>query len=322
MADIAPSETRGRATIVESTPPPASNGGGLVRRRLKVSDQEAGWFLLLAPGLAVLLLCFAVPTVSLLVTAFNPANEAVIHPVAHLSIANFATFAGHSLYYGAAVHSVIIGVLSVVFCLLFGYPLAYLVAAARTERVRTAYMIVVLGSMQLGIVVRTYGLMVILGNNGLINHTLTSTGITHQPIGLMYNFFGVIVGMVQFGMPFMVLSLVGVIQAVDISLVHAARSLGASRRETFRRVVLPMTSPGIIAGSLLVFALSISSYLVPALMGGYHVTALPLLIYQAIDNESAWQLGAALSVVLLFISAVMVYVYYRIVGKRAIGLLG
>jgi putative spermidine/putrescine transport system permease protein len=175
----------------------------------------------------------------------------------------------------------------------------------------TLLMILVLSSMQLDMVIRMYGLMVLLGDNGLINGFLLRVGAITAPLPLMYNVFGVIVGLVQITLPFMVLSLIGIIKAIHPSLEEAARSLGASRWQAFVTIVLPLSMPGILAGTLLVFALSISSYVVPALMGGWKVMVLPIHIYQQIAEVGRWQFGAAIAVVLFVTSIAAVAVYHQ-----------
>src|SRR5262249_55097589 len=150
-----------------------------------------------------------------------------------------------------------------------GYPLAYVIAKTEHAGRNTLLMILVLASMQLDLVIRMYGLMVLLGDNGLVNQILLKAGLVSAPVHLMYNVLGVVIGLVQVTLPFMVLSLIGIIRAIHPSFEEAARSLGATRWAAFWRVTLPLSMPGLLAGTLLVFALSISSFAVPALMGGW-----------------------------------------------------
>jgi putative spermidine/putrescine transport system permease protein len=174
--------------------------------------------------------------------------------------------------------------------------------------------------MQLDMVIRLYGMMVILGDNGLINQMLQGLGLTDEPWALMYNFRGVVFGLVQFSLPFMILTLVGVIRGIPPSLEEAARSLGANRRRAFLRVTLPASMPGILSGSLLVFALSISSYIVPALMGGFRVGVLPIHIYQQVAESARFQFGATIAVILFLISASAVAIYLRLGHRQSGGL--
>jgi putative spermidine/putrescine transport system permease protein len=198
--------------------------------------------------------------------------------------------------------------------------MAFVIAKTTHPGRNTALLILVLAAMQLDMVIRLYGMMVILGDEGLINQMLRGIGLVgaESSAQLMYNFLGVVLGLVQFALPFMILTLVGVIRGIDPSLEEAARSLGASRRRAFFRVTLPMSLPGILSGSLLVFALSISSYIVPALMGGFRVGVLPIHIFQQVAEGARFQFGATIAVILFLLSAGAVAIYLR-VGARASG---
>ena len=180
-------------------------------------------------------------------------------------------------------------------------------------------MILVLAAMQLDMVIRIFGLMVLLGDNGLINGALMYFNIIEKPIGLMYNKLGVVIGLVQFSLPFMVLSLIGIIRGISPSVVEASRSLGASPSKTFWSIILPLSMPGILAGTLLVFAISISSYIVPALMGGWKVMMMPLHVYQQVAEMGKWQFGSAIAVVLFMTSLISVLVYQRVAIRIAGG---
>ena len=218
----------------------------------------------------------------------------------------------------AAGRSVFLASIVSVITLVIAYPMAFVIAKTEHPARNTFLLILVLSSMQLDMVIRLYGMMVILGDNGLINQILKGMGLTEGPVALMYNFRGVVLGLVQFSLPFMILTLVGVIKAIPPSLEEAARSLGASRRRAFMRVTLPASMPGILSGSLLVFALSISSYIVPALMGGFRVGVLPIHIYQQVAESARFQFGATIAVILFLISATAVTIYLRL-GNRSSG---
>lgn len=266
------------------------------------------------------LVFFVIPVASLFIIAFNPSIPGVVSVQPEFTLRNFARFFGSSLYYGAAIRSIAIACTTAVIALALGYPLAYFIAKTNNPRRSTFYTLLVLIAMQLDLVIRMYGLMVLLGDNGLINGTLIRYGLLSSPLPLMYNTFGVVVGLVQLSLPFMVLSLVGIIRAIDPSLEEAARSLGASRWQTFWRITFPLSMPGVLAGSLLVFAIAISSYVVPALMGGWRVIVMPIHIYQQIQEMGYWQFGSAIAVILFVISTVAVYVYHRYTEKYIGGL--
>ena len=201
------------------------------------------WWLVL-PATVFFIIFFLVPTASLFALAFNKSATGVIDVSATISIDNFVRIFTRSIYYEAIFRSIGLASLVCLFGLLLGYPLAYVIAKTASPGRNALLMILVLSSMQLDMVIRLYGLMVLLGDNGLINATLLNLGLIEAPLPLMYNAFGVVVGLVQITLPYMILSLIGTIMSIHPSLEEAARSLGASRTKAFFSVVLPMSMPG------------------------------------------------------------------------------
>lgn len=275
------------------------------------------WWLVV-PAFAFFLVFFIVPVASLFALSLNPSAAGVITVTDHFTLHNFARIFTHPLYYDAIYRSLGLSAIVSIVCLLLGYPLAYLIAKTEHPGRNTFLMILVLSSMQLDMVIRMYGLMVLFGDNGLINGLLKSLGVIDQPLPLMYDSFGVVAGLVQVTLPFMVLSLIGIIRGIHPSLEEAARSLGASRWRALRSVVLPLSMPGILAGTILVFALAVSSYVVPALMGGWKVVVLPIHIYQQIAETGRWQFGSAIAVV-LFVTSLAVIALYHFAAARGSG---
>ena len=275
---------------------------------------------LVFPAFIFFLLFFVLPVVSLLAISFNKSIPGIIDFQFELTLANFERFFKRAIFYEAALRSIGLATLVAAITLVIGYPLAYLIAKTEHPGRNTFLMILVLTAMQLDMVIRLYGLMVLMGDQGLINAALLQLGIIETPIPLMYNFFGVVVGLVQFGLPFMVLSLIGIVRGIHPSLEEAARSLGANRWTAFWRITFPLSMPGILAGVLLVFALSMSSYVIPALMGGWKVIVLPIHIFQQNSELGNWQFGAAVSVILFLSSMVAVFVYQRYAVRTAGGI--
>jgi putative spermidine/putrescine transport system permease protein len=288
---------------------PQRGAPGLGRNRL---------WLLVAPMAAFFALFFLAPVLSLLADAFDKPRPGSVAPHGEFVLTNFQRFFHLAQYYNSALLTIEISVVSSIVAAILGYPLAFVIAKIERPAWNTLLMILVLASMQLDGVIRLYGMMVLLGDNGLINGTLIRWHYLEKPLPLMYNTFGVIVGTVQITLPFMVLSLIGVIRSIHPSFEEAARSLGASRWRAFRDITLPLTMPGLLAGMLLVFALASSSYVVAALMGGWKVWTLPIHIFERISNSGQWQFGAALSTILFLINISAVFVY-QIVSARLTG---
>ena len=277
--------------------------------------------LLVLPAALLFLLFFAAPVIMLLAIAFNPSQVGVVTFSWHdLTLETFARFFERSLYWGALVRSIVLSLISAVFALLLGYPLAYFVAKESRPGRANFYMILILASMQLDLIIRMYGFMILMGDQGLINDTLLKLGYIADPLPLMYNPFGVVVGMVQLALPFMILSLIGVIQGINPSLEEAARSLGAGVWKAFFTITVPMSMPGVLAGSLLVFAIAAGSYAVPVLMGGWRVIVIPLHIYQQVSEVGNWRFGAAIASILFAVCLAVVFIYHRYTEKHVGGL--
>lgn len=258
--------------------------------------QWAGRASLLLPAALLFFVVFLIPIALTTYLSFNPSMQGRLSFDGPLTLANYERIVTRPLYYGAIFNSVWFAVVAAALALVLGYPVAYVIARTRSPRLRTTLTVVVLSALQLDMVIRLYGLMVLLGDNGLINQVGGVFGIAR--LQLMYNPVGVIVGLLECGLPFMILALVPAISNLQMSLEEAARGLGATPWQAFRLVVVPMTMPAVLAGALLVFAISLSSYTVPSLMGGWKVLALPMHIYQQISEVGRWQLGAALAVTL------------------------
>ena len=277
--------------------------------------------LLVLPAALLFLLFFAAPVVMLLAIAFNPSEVGVVtFSWNDLTLETFARFFERSLYWGALVRSILLSLVAAACALVLGYPLAYFVAKESRPGRANFYMILILASMQLDLIIRMYGFMILMGDQGLINDTLLKLGYIADPLPLMYNPFGVIVGMVQLALPFMILSLIGVIQGINPSLEEAARSLGAGVWKTFFTITLPMSMPGVLAGSLLVFAIAVGSYAVPVLMGGWRVLVTPLHIYQQVSEVGDWRFGAAIATILFAVCLGVVFIYHRYTEKHVGGL--
>ncbi len=279
-------------------------------------------WLLVVPLTIFFVVFFVIPVGLIFATSFNPQTVGQVSFTSDLTLENYIRFFSRSNYLMAAGRSLLLASIVSVVTLIVAYPMAFVIAKTENAARNTFLLILVLSAMQLDMVIRIYGMMVILGDNGLINQMLVALGLTdpEHPVQFMYNFLGVVLGLVQFSLPFMILTLVGVIRGINPSLEEAARSLGASPRRTFMRVTLPASMPGILSGSLLVFALSISSYIVPALMGGFRVGVLPIHIFQQVAEGARFQFGATIAVILFLISAGAVAIYLKVGARKSGGL--
>jgi putative spermidine/putrescine transport system permease protein len=286
--------------------------------RVAPRGRLSGLALLLSTAVILFAIFFVVPVVLLFATGFNPPNADQIRPTLSFTLANFEQFFQSSDNVTGLSNSVFLAVLTSLLSALLGYPVAYVLARTRNPTRNAVLLTLVLIPLQVDMVIRSYGMLVLFGNNGLINHSLINSRLISSPLPLMYNHFGVVLGLLQLSIPFMVLALTGIISGIDFDVVHAARSLGASFWQAFFTITLPLSVPGLLAGALLIFAMTISSYSIPVLLGGMHVIVLPILIYQQVATFGNWQLAAAAAVVLFVISLAAVYLY-QVVAQRLVG---
>jgi putative spermidine/putrescine transport system permease protein len=189
--------------------------------------------------------------------------------------------------------------------LLVGYPLAYFLARTKS-RWRSWLTILVVFPLLLNLVVRTFGWIALLANRGLINETLSAVGLIEGPLRLMFNFTGLLIGLTHIFLPFMVLLLVSAIQTIDRSVEEAARVLGASWSETFLKVTLPLSTPGILSGSILVFVLTISALVTPRLLGGPTYKVMSTLIYEQFMSLLNWPRGSAMATILTVVAIAII----------------
>lgn len=201
--------------------------------------------------------------------------------------------------------------------LLMGYPLAYLLNTVG-DRTRQVLMIFIVLPFWTSILVRVYAWMVILGRKGVINSFLIKLGLVSTPLDLLFNTFSVTIGMVHFLLPFMVFSIYSVMTGIDKSLIQAAYTLGATPFKSFIKVFIPLSLPGVGAGSLLVFMLAIGFFITPALLGGRKDLVISVLIENQINYTLNWSFAAAIAFTLLIFTLIIFYILNRFLGISSI----
>lgn len=271
---------------------------------------------LVLPTLLLFAVFFALPFGVMALLSLTTDNP-LVAPDAALTVRHYRRLVGDAYHFEVLATTVRLGLLTTLAALGLGYPLAHLMARMRSRLGHALLLMAVLAPLLTGVVVRTYAWMTLLSDQGVINSVLTGLGLTRRPLRLMYNEFGIVVALVHIYVPFMVLTLSGVIARIDPRLEEAARNLGAGRLRAFREVTLPLSLPGILAGSLLVFALAISAYVTPILMGGFQVMTLPILVYQQVSASFNLGFASALGLVLLVVSIGLVVAYHRVLGRLA-----
>ena len=228
------------------------------------------------------------------------------------SLENYRRLGG-DIYVDAFLVTLEISAAVTAICVALGYPLAYWLARQR-QRVANLLLICVLLPFWTAVLVRTYAWLVLLQRRGLVNSTLISLGIIDQPLQLAFNLQASIIGMVHVMLPFLVLPLYASMKAIDGDLVRAAIGLGSSPTGAFWRVFVPMSLPGLFAGIVLVFVLSLGFYVTPALLGGGRVQMIAQRIESTITIFSNWGAASALGVVLLAMALGLVVLLNRAFG--------
>ena len=274
--------------------------------------EAVAWLIL--PTLLLFLVFFALP-IGVMALMSVMTDNPFVAPDVSFTARHYQRLVGDAFHFEVLWTTLRLGLFTTLATLLVGYPLAHLMARMRSRLGHVLLLIAVLAPLLTGVVVRTYAWMTLLSDRGVVNSILLDLGVIRAPLPLMYNELGIVVALVHIYVPFMVLTLVGVIGRIDERLEEAARSLGAGRLRAFAEVTLPLSLPGILAGSLLVFALSISSYVTPILMGGFQVMTLPILIYQQVSASFNLSFAAALGLVLLAVSIALVIGYNHVLGR-------
>ena len=274
------------------------------------SRRRSELLLYLAPVTLFYVLFLIVPYAMVLRLSFFRFSSMRLY-VPEFTLANYASVVTDPFYVALMARTIGLGLLVTAITLLLGYPLALRIARAG-PRLKSALLAVTLSPLLINLVVRTYAWLVLLGDTGLVNRWLRDVGLIGAPLPLNGNMFSVVVGLVHISLPLMVLSLVGVMERLDGALVDAADSLGASRWRILRRIVLPLSMPGIGAGSLLVFTFTISAFVTPALLGGNRVSTISTLIFEKFTFSANWPVGSTLVMVLLVINAAVILLHGRL----------
>lgn len=269
--------------------------------------------LLLVPMAAINFIAFILPVVRLALISFIESRSGGVLTDTY-TFANYLDFFTDKFSFELIYNSLALGfgvTLATLFC---AYPIALFLHRV-SPKWRNLLFVVTVSPLLVSSVVRTYGWMVLLGDQGVINGILMSSGIIGTPIRLVNNTLGVFIGMVEILIPYMALSLIAGFGRLDVVFEEAAASLGANSWTRFRRIIVPLTMPGVALGCLLCFVLAISSFITPKLLGGGRVFLLATEIYDQAVIQLEWPSAAATSVIVLIIFGLALALYSR-VAKR------
>jgi len=272
--------------------------------------------LLLAPLALVLVASFAIPLIMLVPTSFREYSPGHGIITDGWTIRNYLNILTDEYYREVVVRTAWLGISVTGLCLLLGYPVAYLIVRGN-PRWRLPLVMLVIFPLMLNLVVRSFGWIVLLSNRGLINNLLIDIGLIERPLKLIFNLTGMLIGLTHIYLPFMVLMLVASLQNVPRDVEAAAATLGSSRFHIFRAITLPLTAPGIISGSILVFVLTISALVTPRMLGGPVYQVMATLIYDEYMQLLDWPSGAALSFSLAFATVLIIWLSSRMTKRWA-----
>jgi putative spermidine/putrescine transport system permease protein len=275
-------------------------------RRARRGSGEFGYIL---PALALILLFFVLPVAALLL-------RSVMEPEPGLQ--NYVTLLGSSTYLRIFFNTFLVAGLVTLMSVVIGYPVAWMLAIMPARWARIVFAIILL-SMWTNLLARTYAWMVLLQRTGVINKTLMALGVIDQPLTMVNNLVGVTIGMTYIMLPFVIMPLTGVIRAIDPAILRAAALCGASSTQCFTRVLLPLSLPGIAAGGLMVFVMSLGYFVTPALLGGAANMMLAEMIAQFVQSLVNWGMGGAAAFVLLVVTLALYGVQLRFFGAGKMG---
>ena len=268
-------------------------------------------FTLAVPSIVWILFLIIFPMIFTIIISFASRNVygKVIYD---WNINNYLRFLD-PLYLNILLRSLRLGLESMLICLLIGYPLAYYIARSPKKK-KTILLILVIAPFWTNLLIRAYSWMLILRNTGIINVFLQWTKIINEPLHLLYNDGAILTGLVYIFLPFMILPLYATIEKLDWSLLEAASDLGANDFRTFRHITLPLTMPGIVAGSILVFIPAFGSFVIPSMLGGAKSMMIGNLIENQFKESRNWPFGAATAVILILSALVAIMFYVRWTG--------
>lgn len=232
-----------------------------------------------------------------------------------VTLANYAALLGDGLYLKAYLNSLGFAAVSTAFCLLLGYPIAYGIARARPA-LRLLMLVGVILPFWTSSLLRTYALTGILKGNGLLNQALMGIGVISEPMEILYTNSAVYIGIVYNYLPFMILPLTANLMRLDFTLLEAAADLGARPIQAFLRVTLPLSMPGIVAGSLLVFIPAVGEFVIPDILGGPDAITIGRVLWTEFFTNRDWPLAAAVAVAMLVLIVLPTLVFEYVQNRR------
>ncbi|MEV4333656.1 ABC transporter permease [Streptomyces sp. NPDC049597] len=277
---------------------------GRLAGRAAVNRWRTG-LLLAAPAAAVFTLLFLAPLSAMAINSFRTQQGT-------LTLDNYTRFLGDPFYRDVLWNTLRISLLTTIGCLAIGYPYA-LYLRSRSPRLRNWLALLLLSPLLISMVIRAYGWTVVLGPRGPLAQLLQAVGL--EAPQLLYTDTAVLIGMVHVMLAYMVLPLMGSLDRIDPTLLPAAKGLGATGWTCFWRITLPLSVPGMLAGSVIVFSLTASSFVTPAILGGPKVKLMPYFVYTQATTTLDWPYAAAIGFILVVVTTGVLIAYSRLLGR-------
>ena len=267
--------------------------------------------LMVGPVTLIMILLIAVPLIYVVVMSFCSIDE-YYNVTFKLTLDNYVRLVNTD-YLKIYAQSLGIAVVTTILCILIGYPFSYWIARTKSKKKKILYMLVII-PFWTNSLIRIYGWRTFLGTSGWLNSVLMGLHIVKEPVDFLYQTGTTVLGMVYCLIPFMILPLYTAIEKLDSSLLEASSDLGAKPVSTFFEVILPLTSSGIFSGSLMVFIPCLGYFFVSDILGGGNSDMIGNLIERQFQSGNNWPLGAALSIILIIVTLILVKLYQKLGG--------
>jgi spermidine/putrescine transport system permease protein len=269
-------------------------------------------WVLLAPALTAVTFLLLIPILFVVVYSFWLRTSIGDEQVGFY-LDNWQKVLGDAFYRDILIQTLRIAAVSTLLCIVMGYVPAYFLAYANTRH-KVLLILLLMLPFWISYIIRTMSWIHVLGASGIVNTVLQWLGIVGEPLQMLYNEMSVVLGLVHFLLPFMVLNIYVSLEGIDRNLTDAAKSLGCTGWQAFREVTLPLSLPGLGAGTILCFVLAAGTYITPMVLGGPGNAMFANLVFEAIITQLNWPLGSALSLVLLILLGALVMIYTRYLG--------
>lgn len=270
-------------------------------------------WLLLAPAFLWLVGLIVLPHIELAILSLR---ERVAPRVYEISLAQYRTFIEEPLYWHTFVRTAVMSILATAITLVMAFPIAWMIAKIARGRNKAMLFVLCLIPFWVSETVRTLGWMILLRESGVLPELLVSLGLTPAPVDLLYHDATILVGLVYTSMLFMVVPLISALESLDDSLIEAAYDLGGNGWSILRQIIIPHAAPGIVAGCIVVFMLTLGNYLTPTLLGGKNSQWFTEQIYTQFITRFNWEQGAAFGFLLLGLSTAIVWLGLKLSGQK------